>query len=299
MADFTTVLSGTVQVDNSDITEEIKSEFIIQYNQANVMDQFVEYERQIDAKSISFPRFTLTATAETPLNEREDVTSIAMADTEVILTPAEHGMAITPTRLVNLQTGGRALRAAVALAAINMAETRNKLGTAALEASGNTVSAGGNMSPSVLNQIYNKLARTNVPAHPLTGTYVAFMHDDVIHDLREGSSAGSWEDINKYNNEIPVLKNEVGMFKGFRIIRNNHAAIDVSGSPAENIYKSSFLGYNGLGMAESQMPAVTLTGPFDKLGRFINIGWYGVCQYKIVESTAVYTATSLSSVAVD
>jgi N4-gp56 family major capsid protein len=297
MADFTTNLSGTVEIDNSDVTEEIVSEFIIQYNQTNVMDPYADYVRDIDAKSISFPRYTLTSPATTALNEREDVTSTAMADSAVTLTPAEYGMAITPTKLVDLQTGGRVLRAAVQLAAINMAETRNTLAIQALEASSNTVSrAGENLDGDDLNLMYNKLARANVPKHPVTGTYVAFMHDDVIHDLRAASSAGSWEDVNKYTSSFEVMNNEVGMYKGFRIIRNNHCETGVAGSPGDG-YTSSFIGFNALGLAESAVPSVTITGPFDKLGRFVNIGWYGVFQYKIIETDSVWTVTSTSSLA--
>lgn len=311
MADFTAVLSGTVEVNNSDITEEIKSEFIIAYNQANVMDQFVEYDRDIDAKSIGFPRFALTAPATTPLNEREDVTSIAMADSEILLTPQEYGMAITPTRLVDLQTGGRALRAAVQLAGTNMAESTNIIATQALEASTNVMyggsaanegalAAGDTMDAALLGKIYNKMSRANVPVCPVSGTYIATMHDDVIHDLREGTAAGTWQDVNKYNNEIPVLNNEIGMYKGFRILRNNHQALNVDGGATTvDSYASSFLGYNGLGKAESAMPALTLTGPFDKLGRFINIGWYGVFSYNIIESEAVWKTLTSSSVGVN
>jgi N4-gp56 family major capsid protein len=311
MADFTLNLTGTAQLDNSAVTEEIKTEFIVQYTQANVMDSFVEYAREIQAKSISFPRYSTLATAETALTEREDITSAAMSDTEVILTPVEYGNAVTTTKLVDLQTGGRAMRGAIRLVAINMAETLNVLATRALEASTNVVyggsagskaalAAGDVMSGGVLDKVYNKLARASVPAHPLTGTYVAFLHEDQIFDLRSASAANSWTDVNKYNNELPVLQNEVGMYKGFRIVRNNHSLLEAdagAGSPATvDVYTASFLGFNGLGKAESAMPSIVMTGPFDKLGRFVNIGWYGVLQYKIIEPTAVYKALTSSSV---
>ena len=308
---FTATMTTSVSLDDS-IVQEYEAEFIVQYQQANVVDAVCEYDQQIDAKSIEFPRYSNLTVADTPLTEDSDVTSEAMSDSKVIFTPAEYGNAVTRTQLADLQTGGRASRGAVRLVGKNMAETTNVLGTRALEASTNILYGGDAtgaadlaaadvMSPTLLNKIYNKLARANVPTHMATGTYIAFMHDDVIHDLREGSSAGSWEDINKYNNEIPVLQNEVGMFKGFRIIRNNNCLLtaDASGPASPQTldsYKSSFLGYNGLGKAESQMPGIRVTGPFDKLGRFLNIGWYGVFQYKIVETTAVWTALTASSI---
>ena len=311
---FTPNMTTTTSIDDS-IVQEYEAEFIVQYNQTNVVDAACEYMADIGAKSIEFPRYSLLATAETPLGEDTDADSDEMVDSKVIFTPKEYGKSVTRTELADLQTGGRGTRGAMRLIGINMGETTNVLGTRALEASTN-VKYGGDatgladldaadvMTPTLLNAIYNKLARANVPVHSATGTYIAYMHDDVIHDLREGSSAGSWEDVNKYNNEVPVLQNEVGMFKGFRIIRNNHCLLTSDGAGVASpqtldAYTSSFLGFNGVGKAESAMPQIRVTGPFDKLGRFLNIGWYGVLEYKIVETNAVWNAVTSSSIGVN
>lgn len=307
MADFTVNMSGTVELDDSIVTE-YQSEFIVAYNQSNVIDAAVEYSRDIGAKAISFPRFTQLAQAITPLNEREDINSVAMADSEIILTPQEYGNAVTTTRLAELQTGGRAARAAVSLVGQNMASTMNKLGTLALEASTNvvyggtatseaTVAAGDVMTPALLDKIYNKMARANVPAHSATGTYVAYMHDDVIHDLRTGTTEGTWIDVSKYSGNEQILRNEIGMFKGFRIVRNNDATVNADGGVTTvDTYTSTFLGFNALGKAESAVPSMVMTGPFDKLNRFANIGWYGVLQYKIIEQDSAWKAITSSSV---
>lgn len=311
MADFTLNMSDSVVLNDSVVAEELKSEFIVAYNQANIVDSVVEYAREVNAKSISFPRFSQLAAATTPLTEKDDITSEAMSDSDIILTPVEYGNVVTTTRLAELQTAGRAGRAALQLVGQNMANTMNVLGTRALEASTNvvyggsatseaTVAAGDVMDASVLDKVYNKMARANVPAHSRTGTYVAFMHDDVIHDLRSASAAGTWLDVSKYAGAEAILRNEVGMYKGFRIVRNNDCLINTDGGVTTvDTYHSSFMGFNALGKAESQMPSITMTGPFDKLGRFINIGWYGVLQYKIIESDAAWKAITSSSVGVN
>lgn len=307
MADFTVNMTGTVELPDTAITLEAVADFIVAYQQANVIDQFVEYSQQIGAKSIAFPRFDLLAPAITPLNEREDVTSAALSESNIILTPAEYGNVVTTTSLADIRSGGSALRAAVQLVARNMAESTNIIATRALEATTNAFTADGGleadltagdvMTRALLNKVYNKLARANVPKHSATGTYVAFLHEDQIHDLREESSAGSWVDVNKYNNEIPVLNNEVGMLGGFRIVQNNHSLVSADGgASAVDTYTASFLGFNGLGKAESMVPEMRMTGPFDKLGRFVNIGWYGVFQYKIIEPAAVWKVITASSV---
>jgi len=301
MADFYVGLTGSVQLDDVRITEELKTQFILAYRQANVMDALAEWNYDMNAKSVSFARYPQLANGETPLNEREEVDSEQMSDSAISFTPVEYGNVVSLTNLAVLQSGGRDAMAAMQLIGQNMATTRNKLAIAAVEGSSNsTDKAGAIITPTALNQVYNKLARANVPKHSATGTYVAIMHDDVIHDLREGSSAGSWEDVNKYNNELPVLMNEVGMYKGFRIVRNNDCSVteNGTGSPAEpDDYISSFIGFNAFGLAESQMPEIRITGPFDKLGRFVNVGWYGVFKYGLIEPSATQLLVTGSSVA--
>lgn len=311
-----TVGMSTTSVIDTEITEELIAEFLVSYTQLNVTEPLVEFQRNIGAKSVAFPIFDSLSAATTPLTEDVDPDSTAMSDSEVILTPVEYGNVITRTSLADLQTGGRASMAAMRLIGENMAKTNDALAVAALEASSNvmyinsgTISTGGAvgstastdiMSGDFLNAVYNKMARSNVPVHPLVGAYVALLHDDQIHDLRAGTAAGSWVDVNKYNNELPVLNNEVGMYKGFRILRNNHCSITTDGGvTTTDTYKASFLGGNGLGKAESQMPEIRITGPFDKLGRFLNIGWYAVQQYKIIQSSAVWTGVTASSVGVN
>lgn len=302
---FTANMTSSVELDDS-IVQEFTTEFIVEYNQANVMDQFVMFEREIGAKSISMPRFALLGVDENPLTESDDATSEAMADSEILLTPKEFGKSITTTRLGELQTGGRMSRGAIKLIATNMAEQRNVLATRALEATSNvlfggdatsaaTLEAGDDMNSALLGKIYNKMARANVPFVE-DQCYVAFLHDDVIADLREDAAAGAWVDVAKYGDTIQVLKNEVGTYKGFKIVRNNHSAVAVdAGVGNVDAYTSSFLGYNGLGLAESQVPGLMITGPFDKLGRFVNVGHYGVYEYKIIETAAVFKTVTTSA----
>ena len=50
-----------------------------------------------------------------------------------------------------------------------------------------------------------------------------------------------------------------------------------------------------LGLAQNKETQLTMTGPFDKLGRFINIGWVGVFDYSIIRTAAVRQIVSASS----
>ena len=87
------------------------------------------------------------------------------------------------------------------------------------------------------------------------------------------------------------------MFGGFRWISSPLVSINTdAGSGAVDTYHTQFFGYNAFGYAESQTPGGTLTGPFDKLGRFVNIGHYGVYDFGIVDSNAHWLVTSASSI---
>lgn len=300
---FTTNLSGVTEVDNSLILAYDQS-FIVAAAQANVLDQFVQTRLSIGAKSIEFPKYSNLALATTPLTETDDVVSQAMSDSQIILTPAEYGAVVTRTNLASLQSGGKVDVAAAALVGSNMAQTKNKLATLALEGSSNVISVGGKaesalastdiISGAFLNTAYNKLARANVQT--IDGAYVMLAHDDVIADLREDTGAGSWVDVTKYATPETVLRNEVGMYKGFRVVRNNHATFsDQSGAGTVDVYKTAFVGFNGLGLAVSREAAMVATGPFDKLARFVNLGWYGVFNYGIVDTDAVLVGLTASS----
>ena len=285
---FTTNLSGTAQVDSS-LIQAYDQAFLVANAQTNVMDQLVETRFDIGAKAISFPKFSQLALVTAPLSETEDVASEALADEQVILTPKEYGKVVTTTQLASLQTGGTVDLAAARLVGTNMARSKDALAIQALSASVNVIGDGlSNITGATLNTFYNKLARTNVEA-AAGGEYVMVAHDDVIADLREETGSGSWIDVVKYATPDTALKNEVGMYKGFRVIRNNHAAADAG------VYNVYFMGANALGLAVSKEAGMVATGPFDKLARFVNLGWYGVFSYGIVDADAVWVGKHKSS----
>lgn len=269
------------------------------------MSPFVQYRADIGAKAIEFPKYATLSPATSALDEDDDVTSEALVDSKVTFIPVEYGKVVTKTALASLQTGGKADIAAARLVGQNVGRTMNILAIRALEASSNVVLpgsvaneaalvAGDVMTAAVLNKVYNKLARTNIPMLA-DNLYVAFMHDDVIADLRAGAAAGDWTDVVKYATPEQALRNEVGVYKGFRIVRNNDCLVTAdAGALAVDSYKSSFMGFNGLGLAVSKAPGLVITSS-DKLARFVNVGWHGVMKFGLVDTDAVWTALTASS----
>lgn len=305
MADFTTAMTGTTELDNS-LVLAFDQMFMVATGQNNVMDQFVQYRKDVGAKSISMTKYARLPVATTPLTEREDPASAAMSDTEILFTPKEYGQVVTSTQLVNLQSGGKADVAAAQILGLNLGQTLDKLAILALDGigGGNTrivggkaeadVLAGDVISRTELNLLYNKLARKSVGM--IDGSYVLVAHDDVIADLRADTAAGSWTDVNKYASPETVLANEVGMIGGFRVIRNNQATYgDQSGAGTVDIYNSYVFGANALGRADSLPPGMVMTQT-DKLNRFINLGWKAVLTYGLVDTDASWLFRSASSV---
>lgn len=303
---FTTNLTNAAAVPDS-IIEEYDAEFRVAFAEQGSASQLATLRRDIGAKLINLPKYDQLALATTPLAEDDDVTSEALSDSKVQIEPQEYGNVVTTTKLASLQTGGMVDRAAARMVGINAGRTANKLAVLALDAATTVLFPGAVASESaltatdtadaeLLGRAYNKLARLNVPG--ISGNdYFMIAHDDVIHDIREQSGANSWIDAHKYALPEALLRNEVGMYKGLRIIRDNLCTIVTDGGAAGvDAYHSYVVGFNGLGLAVGQDVEMRASGPFDKLGRFVNMGWHACWNFKIVESDAVVMLSTASSV---
>lgn len=302
---FTINLSTTADVDDS-VVKEFDAEFRVALTEQGAASQFASMRKDFEAESISLPKYEQLGLATTPLIETDDVDSEAMLDSKVLVQPKEYGKVVTTTKLASLQTKGMADRAAARLVGINAGRTDNKLAILALDASTNVIyaNAGGQaaitasdvMTGTLMGQAYNKLARKEALG-VANGDYVMLAHDDVIHDIREASGAASWVDVHKYALPDQALRNEVGMYKGIRVVRDNLCTIlPDAGDLTTDVYRSYVIGFNAFGVGISNPVEMRATGPFDKLSRFINLGWYGVMEYKIVEQDALWTIETASSV---
>jgi len=299
---FTTNLTGTVQIDDS-IREEYDVEFRLALAEQGVGAEMATVKKEFGAKSIQMPKYDQLELATTPLTETEDVVSEALNDTSVLLTPQEYGKVVTTTKLANIQSGGMVDRAAARLVGINAGRTRNRLALMAMDSSSNVLFGGdatdeASIDPTdildgtLMGKVYNKLNRENAMG-VANGSFVMIAHDDVIHDIRESSD---WQDAHRYAMPQELLRNEVGMYKGFRVIRDNLSTIADNGTA--KVYSSYFVGFNALGEAISNPISMVATGPFDKLNRFVNMGHYGIYTFGIVEQKALWIAKTASSVAV-
>lgn len=273
MADVKTVAAT---LDDS-LISLIDQEVIVSGEGRNRIDQFVETQVEIGAKSIDFTIYSKLAVATTALTDGTDVDAVAMADAAVTFTPAEYGNVVTPTKLANLQTGGKADRAGAKLVGINIAETTNKLGLNALEAGTNTTAAAsaGTLAPADLRGAFERLQTANIPTF-MNGLYVAFVNPAQLTDIKDDyQSMAQYTDLGQATNGV------VAQLEGFMIVPD----------PQVTAGTVSCFGMGALGKAVSMDVETKITGPFDKLARFVNLGWYGVLQYGIVDDNAIEIIT--------
>jgi N4-gp56 family major capsid protein len=296
---FTTTMTVASDVDDS-LVSLWDQGVILTYSPELVVDQLATIKREINAKMIYFTIYTNLA-VPSALTENEDATSVALVDTGVSLTPAEEGTVVTRTQLASFQTGGKVDTAAAQLVGRNMGVTVDKRGMTALEAFSttriypNTATAAANLAETdnldhqFANRLYNKLARLNVPG--INGSYFGIAHDDCLFDLR-----ASLTPVRQYADLTNVLANEVGMAAGIRWLRSSNVTVTADSNGTIDSYKVNVLGANALGKAVAIEPHPVISGPFDKLGRFINVGWFGAFKYGVIDVNNMVQGICASSV---
>jgi len=289
-------------VDDSQLTL-LKQSFLVAGTDQLILDQVTTIKEQFKAKAIDMPIFSKLAKATTALTDGTDVTPVALVDTKKTLTPVEQGNVVTVTELANLVTNGIANLAAFELIGTNMGETGNAIGLQVGEAGTNILLANGASAESAivatdviqaadLAYIFNRLSRANVRKFP-GEKYIAIAHPDVLEEIK---LLTGFTDIQKYADANIILRNEIGYYKGFRWLESAGVTINTdAGAGACDTYHTQFFGVNGFGKAISEPEQLRVTGPFDRLGREINVGWYGVYQYGIIDTDAHWIITSASS----
>jgi N4-gp56 family major capsid protein len=225
-----------------------------------------------------------------------------MADTAKTITPAEYGNVVTRTELVDAQTGGQATLAAMRLTANNMAESVEYKMILIGEAGSNHTYVGQTAEASItatdiITVAYVQRMYSILQAAGAQKPYYAVAHPHVMYDLRSQTATGGWLWTNQYGNPAEIKNGEVGMFGGFRWIESPLVTINSdAGSGTVDTYHCQFYGENAFGYGESVPPGGRMTGPFDKLARFLNIGWYGIYEFALIDTNAHRLLTCASTI---
>lgn len=306
MADFTTTITDAGVLDADEVTL-FETGVIYGVTPELIADQVVTVRSQANAKILQFAKYANLAAATTALTDGEEVDSVALADSTATITPLEYGNVVTLARNADIESGLKAGGAAGFVIGRNAGVTLDKLAIEAAEAFTTTIiypnakTAVGEITENDIldkefaQRLYNKLARTNVPG--IGGSYIGIAHEDQLFDLRNDTANGGWVDVSKYADPNSVLRNEVGMFAGIRWLRSSNVTMTADGGVGTvDSYKVNVFGFNALGRGQSTDLELKITGPFDKLGRFLNYGWYWKGAYAVIDTANMVQGITGSSV---
>lgn len=308
MADLFSTITDKGVMDQSQILKWQQGVILAAQEQTNFYkgSPLISQEVTTDGVSASFIKFAQTAGSGT-LTDGEEVTSTAVVDSKVTITLAEHGAVITTTDLGDVVTDGRLNAYAPELIGRDMGNYIDKYYIQLLEGSSNeyivtqaaesSLLAANVITPTYFEKAYVFLRANNIPK-VVDDSYVAVVHPHVLSDLRNATGAGSFEDVYKYLGKEEILRNEVGKFRGFKIIESSNVTINAdAGDTNVDTYHTSFFGGNALGAAWSQRvsPRATMVTGTDKLDRFVHIGWKGIFAGALVDSNASCIVTSASA----
>lgn len=277
MADMYTAITDNGVIDADEVTK-FNEILILAATPELVADQAATVRDSGPNKIFQFAKYANLSAISSVISDGVEVTSVALADSVVTLTPGDYGNAVSVLKSADLESGLKAGRAAAQLIGRNAGTSLDGLAITALDAFGGTtiypnsataasnVATTDNLDKIFAGRLYNKLARANVPG--IGGMYLGIAHDDVLHDLRTDSSNGGWSDVGKYADPQSVLRGEVGMFAGIRWLRSGNATVTSDSNGTIDTYKVNVVGFNALGKAEAMPLRLMINGPFDVLGQF-------------------------------
>ena len=275
--------------------------------------------QSMPGSSVIFTTQADLAIASTALNESTDVTAVALSDSQVTVTLAEYGNAtITSAKLrgtafVDIDP----VQANVV--GFNAGVSIDNVCKGVLQAGTNVnYSTGSGAAPTARNMVTplntlravdvrsNRAALARNNASPVSGNfYAAFIHPDVVYDLRSETGSGSWRQPHEYQANEEIWNGEMGAFEQVRFIENPRAPIfaDAGSSTTDtDVYATLFMGRQSLAKAWAFMdgngpqPKVVVGPITDKLRRFLPLGWYWLGGYSIFRQACLWRQESASSI---
>ena len=262
------------------------------------------------------------AIASTALNESTDVSGAALASTNVTVTLAEYGNAVTTTALLRGEAFVEIDPIAANVVGYNAGVSIDEVAKGVIQAGTNVdyAKGSGSTTPTARNQILPvntlraadvrlekaRLRRANVPT--FGGMYVAYINPDVAYDLMGETGTSSWTDPHTYSQPEEIWQGELGAFQGIRFIETPRtpwfslSGSSLTGSVVPAVYGTVFLGRQAVAKAHSivdgngENPHIVPGPVVDSLRRFLPLGWYHLVGYGIFRQPALRRVESASSI---
>ena len=322
MADFYAATTGTSQLTTDQVAFEKLAYFALRPEL--YFDQFADVQATNATNpgaSIKFTIFNDMAAVTSALSETEDVTPVAMSDSQVTVTLAEYGNATVTTAKLRASSflpvdpvAANAVGYNAGLSIDTIASNVLKAGDNVIYATGGTDTASARIDMDVDDTLTAKDVRravaqlrgANVPT--INGNYVGFIHPDVSYDLRGITDASGWRDSYKYTNAMPLYNGEIGMFEGVRFMESARAPIftnafnGAGAAGTGDSYATLIMGAQALAKGISlggeygAQPTIVYGNITDLLKRFRPVGWKHFVGYGVFRQAALRRIESASSI---
>ena len=254
------------------------------------------------------------AIASTALNESTDVSGAALSSSNVTVTLAEYGNAVTTTALLRGESFVEIDPIAANVVGYNAGVSIDEVAKGVIQQGSNVDYAGTATSRTTVAPTFTlkaanvrlekaRLRRANVPT--FGGMYVAYINPDVSYDLMGETGTASWTDPHTYSQPEEIWQGELGAFQGVRFIetpRTPWFANAGSNPTTTSVYGTVFLGRQAVAKAHSivdgngENPHIVPGPVVDSLRRFLPLGWYHLVGYGIFRQSALRRVESASSI---
>lgn len=322
MADYYAAETGTSNLSTDQVAFEKLAYFALRPEM--YFDQFADVQATNATNpgaSVKFTVFADLAEAITPLGEAEDVTPVAMSDSQVTVTLNEYGNATVTTAKLRASSflpvdpvAAQAVGYNAGLSIDTIARNVLQAGSNVLYATGGatdptsrtTINSDDTLAAADVRRVVAQLRGANVPT--IGGSYVGFIHPDVSYDFRSATDAAAWRTPANYVNPEGIYNGEIGMFEGVRFMESPRAPLFVNASDnagaAGNIdvYGTLIMGRQALAKGISlggeygSQPTIVYGTVTDLLKRFRPVGWKHFVGYGVFRQEALRRIESASSI---
>lgn len=271
--------------------------------------------------AVTFTIFNDLAEATSALTETSDVTAVAMGDSQVTVTLAEYGNAVSTTAKLRGTSFLDVDAAAANVVGYNAGISVDGIIRDVLAGGTNVVYGGGGATtPSSRTTIATEdiieandvrkvvAALRTANSVSFNGMYMGYIHPDVSYDLRRETGVASWRDPHVYSDPANIYNGEIGAFEGVRFIETPRAklfadASDGAGSAGNiDVYCTHICGRQALAKAHSivdgngAFPRVVRGPVTDTLMRFQPVGWYWLGGYARFREASLRRIEACSSI---
>lgn len=153
-----------------------------------------------------------------------------------------------------------------------------------------TVAATHIMNGALIRRAVAVLKQANVPTFP-DGTYHAFIHPFVVHDLQADTANSGWTEVMKYADPSVFLTGEVGRYMGVRFIEANVGGefTNAGVGGTVDVYSTYIFGPDSFAFGDLQSVQAYMVSPggdhVDPLAQKAIVGWKAMFGTKLLSIT--------------